>query len=95
MANAKPIYTVFTCDEWCSRASMRLIMCTTSSRRLKSFITKKIEDGTFGYEGYKANMAYRNAPAAFKRDFNNESQHIINNRLQGGYVDYCYDGEEI
>lgn len=45
----KQIYTVFACDEWKSKDSMRLLMATTSVRKLKSFIVRKISQGEFDY----------------------------------------------
>ena len=47
---SKQIFTVFACDQWKSRNSMRLMMATTSVRKLKSFIVRKIIDKTFTYD---------------------------------------------
>lgn len=47
---SKQIFTVFACDQWKSRDSMRLLMATTSVRKLKSFIVRKIADETFTYD---------------------------------------------
>lgn len=46
---SKQIFTVFACDEWKSQDSMRLLMATTSIRKLASFIARKIADETFSY----------------------------------------------
>lgn len=45
----KQIYTVFACNEWKSKDSMRLLMATTSVRKLKSFIVRKISQGEFDW----------------------------------------------
>lgn len=47
---SKQIYTVFACDEWKSRDSLRLLMATTSVRKLKNLIIRKIADEVFTYD---------------------------------------------
>lgn len=89
----KQIYTVFTCDDWKSTNSMKLIMCTTSKRKLKSFIASKIKDDTFGYDDEERSKTKQ--IEQFKFDFNTGLRDIINERLHNGYFDYCYDGEEV
>ena len=41
----KQIYTIFTCDIWKGTDSMKLALCTTSVRKVKSFIASEIEKG--------------------------------------------------
>ena len=88
------IYTVFACDEWKSRDSMRLLMATTSIRKLKSFIVRKISDETFTYD--KGNeLSIPQQVKLFKMDFENGLRNDVNGCLHYGFLDYCYDGEEI
>lgn len=90
----KQIYTVFACDEWKSKDSMRLLMATTSVRKLKSFIVRKIADETFTYDK-GSELSISQQVKLFKIDFENALREDINNCLYYGYLDYCYDGEEI
>ncbi len=91
---SKQIYTVFACDEWKSRDSMRLLMATTSVRKLKSFIVRKIADETFTYD--KGNeLSIPQQVKLFKLDFENGLRSDINGCLNYGFLEYCYDGEEI
>lgn len=91
---SKQIYTVFSCDEWKSRDSMRLLMATTSVRKLKSFIVRKIADETFAYDKGEE-LSIPQQVKLFKADFENDLRNNINNRLHYGFLDYCCDGEEI
>lgn len=90
---AKQIYMVSACDEWKSTDSMRLQMVTTSVRRLKSFIRKKIEGGVFDY-GDK-NETRKKQAADFALDFDKLPREKVNDKLIYGHFDYAYDGEEI
>lgn len=90
----KQIYTVFACDEWKSKDSMRLLMATTSVRKLKSFIVRKIADETFTYDK-GSELSIPQQVKLFKADFENALRADINNCLHYGFLDYCYDGEEI
>lgn len=91
---SKQIYTVFACDEWKGRDSMRLLMATTSVRKLKSFIVRKITDETFTYDKGDE-ISTPQQVKLFKADFGNSLREDINNCLHYGFLDYCYDGEEI
>lgn len=91
---SKQIYTVFACDEWKSRDSMRFLMATTSVRKLKSFIVRKIADETFTYDK-GSELSIPQQVKLFKADFENALRADINNCLHYGFFDYCYDGEEI
>lgn len=91
---SKQIFTVFACDQWKSHDSMRLMMATTSVRKLKSFIVRKIIDKTFTYDkGDELSISQQ--VKLFKMDFENGLRDDINNCLHYGFLDYCYDGEEI
>lgn len=89
----KQIYTVFACNEWKSKDSMRLLMATTSVRKLKSFIVRKISQGEFDYGN--SDYTISRMVKLFKQDFQNGLREDINNCLTYGFLDYCYDGEEI
>lgn len=89
----KQIFTVYSCDILGNDDSMRLIMCTYSKRKLKSFIIKKISQGVFEYGD--DNLSITKQVAMFKNDFEKNTRNVINSKLWYGRFDYCYDGEEI
>ena len=90
----KQIYLVYSCDEWKSTDSMKLMMATTSQRKLKSYIVKAIKDGDFVYS-WTDNESKAEQISGFKYSFKYSTRYDINNKLKYGYIDYCYDGEEI
>ena len=91
--NKKQIFLLFTCDEQCSTHSQRLIMATTSPTKLKTKIAELIELGDFDYNCSEWD---RNTQAKyFKKDFETYTRTDINSLLKYGFLDYCYDGEEI
>lgn len=90
----KRIYTAWACDEWKSRDSMRLLMATTSVRRLKSFIARKIADETFTY-GKGDELSIPQQAKLFRADFENSSLADLNDGLCYGFLDDCNDGEAI
>lgn len=90
---SRQIFVVFSCDEWKSTNSMRLLMATTSGCKLKSYIAKRIKDDTFGYGDEE--LSKKKQVEKFKFDFSASTIGTINSRLHNGYYDYCYDGEEI
>lgn len=81
---AKQIFYVFSCDEWKSRESSRIIFIGTSKRKLKQFLADEID---------RENMVYYGGSDAFLRDFDTEKRDTINSRLDYGYYDYCYDND--
>lgn len=89
----KQIFMVWSCDDWQSRDSMRLLMATTSTRKLRSFIAAKIKDDTFGYDDDE--IPKERQVERFELDFDDGQRVMINGRLHGGCYDYCYDGEEV
>lgn len=98
---SKQIYTVFACDEWKGKDSMRLLMATTSVRKLKSFIVRKIADETFSY-GKGVGFSILQQVKQFKNDFSMAEMPVagfrfgeINTHLDYGYIECCCDGEEI
>lgn len=89
----KQIYVVCSCDAWKSHDSEKTLMVTTSVRKLKSFIAKKIRDDTFDY--YLSEWSKKKQEEKFKRDFDIIPREQINNYLIYGMLNYYYDGEEI
>ena len=90
---AKQIYYVQSCDEWESRDSMRLELITTSAKKLKDFISKKIKAGDFEYNDPE--QSADNQAGMFRRDFEAETRDVISARLRYACFSYAYDGEEI
>lgn len=93
MASKKQIYLVFSCDGHKTHASERLIMATTSVRKLKSFLVKEIENGDIHYSNGITETPKRMA-ARLRKEFDVLTRREINDRLVYAYIDYCYDGEE-
>lgn len=90
----KQIYTVFTCDIWKGTDSMKLALCTTSVRKVKSFIASEIEKGNMEYnDGDEINA--KQQVKKFRSEFDWRTRDVINDRLAYGFIDYCYDGEPI
>lgn len=94
MASKKQIFIVSACDAWQSKDSVRLMLVTTSVRRLKSFIAKQIEDEVFEY-GSDDRLSSKKQAALFRKDFETEERRTINDQLRFGFYDYVHDGEEI
>lgn len=91
---SKQIFTVFACDEWKSQDSMRLLMATTSIRKLASFIARKIADETFSYNKGES-LSVSQQVKLFNSDFESDSRENIANHLDYCYISRCFDGEEI
>ena len=91
---SKEIYTAWACDRWKSSDSMRLLMATTSVRKLKSFVARKIADETFTYDRGDE-LSIPKQVALFRCDFSPESLEALNNGLRFGFLDSCCDGEEL
>ena len=89
----RQIFTVSSCDVWKTRDSMRLMMVTTSVRRLKSFIAEKIHDDTFTYGD--GSLSKSRQVWSFMADFDTIPKENINDLLSYGFLDFSYDGEEI
>ena len=94
MASKKQIYLVFSCDGHKTHSSERLIMATTSVRKLKSFLAKEIANGDIDYSNGITETQKRMA-AKFRKEFEVLTRREINDRLVYAYIDYSYDGEEI
>lgn len=94
---SKQIYTLFTCDDWKTRDSMSLLMVTTSVRKLKSFIVRKIADETFVYDndGFSSSAQVELFESDFESGLIYGNLSVINDRLLYGFLDQHDDGEEI
>lgn len=90
----KQIYLAYSCDEWKSNSSMGLLMATTSVRRLKAFVAKEIANGNMDYSNGITETPKRMSEK-FQKDFDIIPRERVNDNLVYGYIDYCYDGEEI
>ena len=86
---AKQIFFVMSCDSWKSIDSMRLQFIGTSQKKLKMFVSKEIERGYMDYGiGSREEQA-----RSFRHDWEYASGDCINNRLDYGYINYCYDND--
>lgn len=93
MKSKKQIYLLYSCDTWKSKSSMILIMATTSKMKMQRFIANEISSVRVTYDG--ENRKVKDAVAQFKKDWDSLPRGDINGKLDGLYVDYAYDGEEI
>ena len=87
------IYIVYSCDEWVSTSSERVLMCTTDEEILQAYISKKIQSGDFEYNNPE--WSKEEQVKDFKNDFYISTRSVINSKLKYGCYNYCYDGEEI
>lgn len=92
MSKKRQIFLCYSCDEWKSTDSMRLIMATTSATRLKMFIANEIAKGNMEWSGEGNTRAQK--AASFKKAFSKETRGALNSALTYGFFDYIYDGEE-
>lgn len=90
----KQIYLVYSCDEWKGTDSKRLILASTSQRKVKAFIRKCIENGTMTYDT-GGDSTPKQACKKFAEDWKVKSRYDINTFLGFGLYDYVYDGEEL
>lgn len=86
----KPIYIVFSCDEWKATASMRLVSATTSRAKLKELVATCVESETFEY----GEDSVEAAATQLRKDFDSGlSIYDINNNLRFGIITAAEDGE--
>lgn len=98
MKSKKQIFFYFTCDTWKSRDSMRLVMATTSQAKMRRFVEKQIqEDPDVRYTNGSLEDPFdaKTEMLQFRADWKTLNRGKINDRLEGAYLDYAYDGEEI
>lgn len=90
----KQIFLVYSCDEWKSTDSQRVIFVSTSQRKVKAFIRKCIENGTMTYDTGDT-PSPKQAGKRFAEDWKNKTRYDINSILGYGLYDYVQDGEEL
>lgn len=98
MKSKKQIYLCFNCDVWKSWDSMRLVMATTSPAKVRRFIEKKIQEDSevrYNYDGSEDSKSLKADALQFRNDWKTIPLQKINDRLEGVFLDYAYDGEEI
>lgn len=93
MKSEKQIFLLYSCGANETSSSMTLIMATTSKSKMRRFIADKISSAEIVYDGEESNV--KAAATQFKKDWDSLTRKEINNRLEGMYVDYAYDGKEI
>lgn len=84
--------------------NQKLAFCTKSKGKLKRFVISKIKDGTFEYVALckgapcghygNDNIGKEKQVEEFCFDFFCNYYGLINLRLNGGYIDFAYDGKE-
>ena len=93
MRSEKQIFLLYSCGANETNSSMTLIMATTSKSKMRRFIADKISSAEIVYNGEESKA--KAAAAQFKKDWDSLPREDINGKLDGLYVDYTYDGEEI
>lgn len=88
----KNIYLLFSCDQWKSKDSMRLVVATTLPDRLTKVISDQIRNDTMEFDrGDELSMT---GMLREIKKYNPETQlSDLNNFLVYGYVDCVRDGE--
>ena len=77
---------------------MRLVMATTSPAKVRRFIEKKIQEDSevrYNYDGSEESKSLKADALQFRNDWKTILLQKINDRLEGVFLDYAYDGEEI
>lgn len=90
----KQIFLLYSCDEWKSTDSLRLVCATTSPTKMKMAIASMIEAGEMEYfmeEDTTDNL--KKAAKRFREDWKYLTRRDLNNYLKYGFYDYAYDGE--
>lgn len=72
---------------------MRLLFIGTSQRKLKSKISRKIEDGNIEYDD--TSLTPKEQAKRFRSDWEKKTRDVINSRLTYGYYDYTYNNEDM
>jgi len=87
---AKEIYLLFSCDAWKTNDSLRLIVATTSIRKLKNILKQNITNKNMEYDTPRSISAACRELSAM--DFKNDL-YLINTLLEYGYIECVVDGE--
>lgn len=95
---SKPIFAVYSCGQ-SKRDEDRLLMVTTSIRKLKSFISEKIEWYKFHYTDgsgiEKQHLFFKSDFDLARRPVEILDLNLLNKRLINARIEILYDGEEI
>lgn len=82
------MYTIFTCDDWKSHSSMKLISVATTDRELKKLICKLFRNDYCSYKGYTLAQAKKdNKVLKIVSDIKNSSYKDLNSLLENVYIE--------
>lgn len=95
MKKCKQIFLLYSCDVWKGCESMKLLTATTSLFKLRRFIESEIMNGDMRYDDSGETYSEKKAIQRLRADWKTMSRDEINGRLNEGFIDYVYDGEEI
>ena len=87
------IFLIYSCDEWCSTDSLRLICATTSPSVVRNVIVNEIENDGMYYDS--SELTREEMIEMFKEDWDKKDRGYINGKLSFGYYDYTMDGDLI
>ena len=87
----KPIWILYSCDEWKSYDGMRVVCASTSSEKIKKAIIAEINDEHMDY--CDAEWSRSEMVKEFKSDWGSKIRDYINNNILFGFYDYITDGE--
>lgn len=92
MNKRKYIYVLFSCNEWKSPESMRLVGATFSPRRMKSLIKAEIEKSSMYYKKGNDEATQKEQLKMFNEDYANKGENFVFCNLENGYVEIVRDG---
>lgn len=87
------IFLVYTCDEWNSTDSQRLICATTQADEARDALIEGIDEGAICYDDSLGSVD--EMISEFKSDWKKLDRNGINSKLSFGYYTYVYDGERL
>lgn len=89
---SKQIFLLYSCDEWKTKDSLRLVCASTSANKIKKAIITSIKNNEMEYtDGNELSLT--KSVILFKKDWESALRDIINDRLKYGFTEYVYDGE--
>lgn len=81
MKEEKFIYLLYSCDEWKSYSSFKLVMASTSDSKIRNEIQKQVKSKNMDYG---SNI----------EDLKEKELNYLNSCLNYGYIEIVVDGEE-
>lgn len=87
------IFLIYTCDEWNSTDSQRLVCATTEEDEAREVILECIDEGAMYYDDSLASV--EEMALELKSDWEKLDRHTINSKLSFGFYNYVYDGERL